>query len=384
MAIAKLEAWMRDYYHNVDCDIGSSGVRDLTLAELRTICGFDLVNLYSMILHDSESFGGSGLRAALAQRWTGGDVDSVMVTHGSSEAIYIVMNTLLSPGDEVIVVDPAYQQLYGIAESLGCRVTRWPLRASDGFSADMSLLRELAASGPRMIVVNFPHNPTGVSISPADQQELIAVASEADAWLVWDHAFGEMTYNAPPLPLPDARYPKRIVFGTLSKSYGLAGLRVGWCLAPPDLLAEMALLRDYIALYVSPVLEFFAEQAVRQADRIVALQREHASANLRLLCDWAARLPDLVRLSPPDGGVTTLVEFPGQPDVVGSCRRLAEQHRVLLVPGSCFGEDYRDYARLGFGGTTAELTAGLSCLEQVLREDARLASSRHGPCITAG
>jgi len=133
----------------------------------------------------------------------------------------------------------------------------------------------------------------------------------------------------------------------------------------------MALLRDYIALYVSPVLEFFAEQAVRHSNRIVALQHEHASANLRLLRDWAARIPDLVRLSPPDGGVTALVEFPGQPDVVRSCRRLAEQHRVLLVPGSCFGDGYRQYARLGFGGTTAELTAGLSRLEQVLTEDAR-------------
>lgn len=362
---------MRDYYHDVDCDIGSSGVRDLTLAELRIICGFDLVDLYSMTLHDSESHGGRRLRAALAQRWTGGDEDRVMVTHGSSEAIYIVMNTLLNPGDEVIVADPAYQQLYGIAEGLGCRVTRWPLRAGERFSADMALLRELAASKPRMIVANFPHNPTGVSISRAEQQELIAVASEADAWLVWDHAFGEMTYNAPPLPLPDSGYRKRIVFGTLSKSYGLAGLRVGWCLAPPDLLAEMALLRDYIALYVSPVLEFFAEQAVRHADRIIALQREHARANLGLLCDWAAGLPDLVRLRPPDGGVTAFVEFLGQPDVVGSCRRLAEEHRVLLVPGYCFGDAYRDYARLGFGGTSAELTTGLSRLEQVLREGAR-------------
>jgi capreomycidine synthase len=371
MGVARLEAWMRDYYHAVDYDIGSSGVRDLTLAELRAICGFDVVDLYSMVLHDSESFGGGGLRAALAQRWTGGDIGSVMVTHGSSEAIYIVMNTLLSPGDEVIVVDPAYQQLYGIAEGLGCRITRWPLRTGGRFSADLPLLRELAASRPRMIVVNFPHNPTGVSISPAEQRELVAVAAEAGAWLVWDHAFGELTYDAPPLPLPDPAYPKRIVFGTLSKSYGLAGLRVGWCLAPPDLLAQLAVLRDYIALYVSPVLEFFAEQAVRHADRIVALQREHAAANLRLLREWADQLPDLVRLSPPDGGVSALVQFPGQPDIDRSCRRLAEEHKVLLVPGSCFGEAYRGYARLGFGGTAAELSTGLTRLEHVLKQDVR-------------
>jgi aspartate/methionine/tyrosine aminotransferase len=160
------------------------------------------------------------------------------------------------------------------------------------------------------------------------------------------------------------------VFGTFSKSYGLAGLRVGWCVAPPDLLARMALLRDYIALYVSPILEFFAEQAVRHADRIVARQREHARANRQLLIDWAADRPNLARLTPPDGGVTAFVELPGQPDVVRSCRRLAEQHRVLLVPGACFGPAYRGHARLGFGGTTEELSTGLRRLDRVLREDA--------------
>jgi capreomycidine synthase len=370
IVIARLEAWMRDYYHEVDYDIGSSGVRDLTMSEFRTLCGFELSELDSMIFHDSESYGGRRLRAALADRWADGNVDRMMVTHGSSEAIYLVMQLALEPGDEVIVVDPAYQQLHDIAASRGCRVTRWPLDAGNGFAADLARLRDLARSGPRMIVVNFPHNPTGVSITPAEQKELVAIAAESGAWLVWDSAFGEITYTADPLPLP-TWYDRCITFGTFSKSYGLAGLRVGWCMAPPDLLAQMALLRDYIALYVSPLLEFFAEQAVRHSDRIVTLQREHASRNLKLLREWAASLPEMVRCSPPDGGVVAFVEFLGQPDVVQSCRRLAEQHRVLLVPGACFGDAYRDHARLGFGGTTAELTAGLSRLERVLREDWR-------------
>lgn len=367
IAVAKLEAWMRDYYHKVDYDIGSSGVRDLSMAELRGVCGFELSELDPMIFHDSESFGGPGLRDALAQRWTGGDLDRVMVTHGSSEAIYIVMHTLLQPGDEVIVVDPAYQQLYDIAASLGSRITRWPLRITErGFSADLPLLADLAASRPKMIVVNFPHNPTGVSITAAEQKELVAIAAEAGAWLVWDNAFGEITYTAEQLRPPDW-YDKVISFGTLSKSYGLAGIRVGWCLAPHELLAEMALLRDYIALYVSPVLEFFAEQAVRHADQIVGLQQEHARANLQLLREWAASVPDLVTFNPPDGGVTALVEFPGRADMVPACRRLAEEQKVLLVPGECFGDAYRSYARLGFGGGAGELAEGLSRVELVLR-----------------
>ena len=377
IAIARLEAWMRDYYHNVDHDIGSSGVRDLSMAELRRLCGFELSDLDSMVFHDSESYGGNRLRTALAERWAGGEVDRMMVTHGSSEAIYLVMQLVLEPGDEVVVVDPAYQQLHDIAAARGCRVTRWPLNAREGFAADLALLRALVAAGrPRMIVVNFPHNPTGVSITPEQQRELVAIAAAAGAWLVWDNAFGELTYGADPLPLPTGWYDRCIAFGTFSKSYGLAGLRVGWCLAPRDLLARMALLRDYIALYVSPILEFFAEHAVRNADLIVARQQQHARHNLRLLCEWADGCPDLVRLTPPAGGVTTFVEFPGQPDVTRSCRRLAEQHRVLLVPGECFGDAYRDHARLGFGGTTAELTAGLSLLERVLREDAGMVVTR--------
>lgn len=372
LATARLEAWMRDYYHQVDYDIGSSGVRDLTMAEFADICGFSLTQLGPMVFHDSESHGGTRLRTLLADRWTGGDISRMMVTHGSSEAIYLVMQLAVRPGDTVITVDPAYQQLYDIAAGRGCTIARWRLRslaADTGFGIDLDELRRLVVQHrPQLIVVNFPHNPTGVSITAAEQRELVEIASGTGCWLVWDHAFGELTYRADPLPLP-IDYDRCIAFGTFSKSYGLAGLRVGWCSAPPELLAEMALLRDYIALYVSPVLEFFAEQAVRNADVIIAQQRQHACTNLRLLQQWAAERPDLVHCSPPDGGVSTFVRLLRQPDVVGSCRRLAEQHRVLLVPGGCFGSDYVDFARLGFGGTTAELTAGLSALEHVLHDD---------------
>lgn len=367
LPLARLEDWMRHYYHNVDHDIGSSGVRDLTIAELREICGFSWSELDSLVMHDSEPLGGRRLRAALADRWTGGDAEQVMVTHGSSEAIYLVMHTLLKPGDEVIVVDPAYQQLYDIAAARGCRITRWDLRTDEGFGVDLPRLRQLARSGPVMIVVNFPHNPTGLSITPAQQDELVDIAEQSGAWLVWDNAFGEMTYQADPLPLPLGRFDKVLTFGTLSKSYGLAGMRVGWCLAPPDLLAEMAYLRDYIALYVSPVLEFFAERAVRHADEIVARQRQHARGNLRILLDWADGRPGLVRLTTPNGGVSALVEFPGQADVTDVCRRLAQEHRTLLVPGACFGDAFRSHARLGFGGTAGELTAGLAAVDRVLR-----------------
>ena len=367
LPLAKLEEWMRRYYHAVDHDIGSSGVRDLTVGELGDLADFDLADLKALVFHDSEPLGGWSLRAALADRWTRGDPERVMVTHGSSEAIWLVMQTLVHPGDDVVVVDPAYQQLYDIAVGQGARLRRWDLSSGDGFRVDLARLRRLVADQrPRLIVVNFPHNPTGVTITRRQQDELIQIASTAGSWLVWDNAFGEITYGADSLPLPHDRYERTVSFGTFSKSYGLAGIRTGWCLAPPELLLEMAYLRDYVALYVSPVLEFFAERAVRHADRIVGIQRDHARRNREVLLEWARARPDRVRLTPPAGGVSALVEVLGGRDVTDLCRRLAEEYRTLLVPGECFGAAYRSHVRLGFGGTRAELTAGLANLDRLL------------------
>lgn len=366
--VAELEEWMRRYYHAARFDIGSSGVRDMTMAELCALCGVDGTELATMVLHDSESFGGHRLRSALADRWTGGDVEPVMVTHGSSEAIYLVMHLALEPGDRIVSVDPAYPQLHGIAAWRGCPVARWPLVADEGFRPDIEALRTLVARDrPAMIVVNFPHNPTGVTVTPDEQRQLVEIAAESGAWLVWDNAFGELTYDSAPLPLPWGTYERIICFGTYSKSYGLAGLRVGWCLAPPELLRRMAVLRDYLALYVSPVLEHFAELATRHADTIVAMHREHAIANRATLLDWAGTNADVVCLAPPAGGVSAFVAFSGIADVRDMCRVLAERDRVLMVPGHCFGVRYGNYARLGFGGTAAELAAGLDAVERRVR-----------------
>jgi capreomycidine synthase len=354
---ALLEEWMRRYYFATEIDIGSSGARTFSLAEIRSLTGLRAEDLDRVQFDDSETLGGAGVRAALARRFTGGDVDRVMVTHGSSEAIFLVMNALLTAGDEVIVPDPAYQQLHAIAAAAGCRIRRWELRPEDGFAPDLTTLRALVTDRTRMIVANFPHNPTGVSITPEQQNELAAIAAGAGAHLVWDGAFSEITYDAAPLPVPAG--PGTVALGTLSKTYGLPGLRVGWCLADPDVLARCAELRDYISLHLSPLVELIAERVIDAGDRIVASRRDVAVTNLAVLEKWAAAHGDRVRLVRPAGGVCTFVGFPDATDLTETCRLLAEEDRVLTVPGACFGPAYERFARIGFGGSTDQLRAGL-------------------------
>lgn len=364
--LALLEEWMRQYYFEVDADIGSSGVADYSLAELRALAGVSHDELDRIVFHDSQTLGGAAVRAALARRWTGGDAARVMVTHGSTEANFLVMHALLAPGDEVLVVDPVYPQLRTVAASIGCRIRPWPLRPGAGWRPDLDELPALLTPRTRMVVVNFPHNPTGATLTPAEQEALVAACARAGAWLVWDAAFAELVYDAPPLPDPTGWYERAVSMGTLSKAYGLPGLRVGWCLAAPGVLDRMVRLRDYLTLHLSPLVERLAAAAIEHADRIVADKRAMARENRRRVDEWIAAQEGAVTWALPQGGVSGFPRFHQVDDVEAFCHRLAREHRVLLVPGTCFG--VRGHARLGFGGAPETLETGLARLEEALRQ----------------
>lgn len=357
---------MRAYYFSVEIDIGSSGVENFSLRHLRSLVDLDLEQLDDVVFQDSETLGGGRLRRAIADRWADGDVTRVMATGGSSEANFLLMHGLLARGDEVVVLDPCYPQLHTIAEVRGCRMRRWPLRFSAGFVPDLDDARRAITAKTRMVVVNFPHNPTGASLDRAGQRELVDMASRVGAWLVWDNAFGELTYDTPPLPEVHRLYERGISMGTLSKAYGLPGLRVGWCLAPPEVLARMIRLRDYTTLHLSPLVELVASKAIEHADRLVALRLAEARQNLLTLAAWMELHQGAVDWAPPRGGVSAFPRLGRVADVDGLCRELAEAHRVLLVPGSCFG--HPQHVRLGFGCRPDHLEEGLARLSRLLPE----------------
>jgi hypothetical protein len=215
--LALLEDWMRQYYFAVDHDLGSSGVEDYSLAELRRILGLEWEHLDTIVFHDSETLGGARLRQAIADRWAQGDIRRAMATHGSSEANFLIMNALLAPGDEVVVTDPCYPQLFLVAESLRCHFRRLPLRPEQGFRPDVERLCAMIGPATRMVVLNFPHNPTGAHVSPEEQRAIVDACAEVGAYLIWDGAFAEITYDVPPLPDPADLYERAVSMGTLSK-----------------------------------------------------------------------------------------------------------------------------------------------------------------------
>lgn len=359
---AHLEYWLRDYYFSSEIDLGCSGVENFSFGELRQLFNITPDDLDRIVLRDSWTLGAPDLRTAIGNRWGNGKAERVMATNGSSEAIYLIMHSLLEPDDEVVVLEPAYQQLFSLAESIGCKLKHWRLRFENSFRPDLGEARHLIGPQTRMIVVNFPHNPTGASLTPAEQDELIELAAGAGAYLVWDAAFAELTHGGPVLPDPGERYDRTITLGTLSKAYGLPGLRVGWCLAGPEVLERLVRLRDYTTLALSPLVEHVATRAIENGDLLLQPRLAQARHNLELLLSWANRHREFVSVVRPQGGVCVFMRIHGVADIEDFCRQLADESSVLLVPGTSFGQP--NHVRLGFGCSTAELTEGLSRLSE--------------------
>ena len=361
---ARLEDWLRDRYFQARMDISSSGMTNYSMGELRRLLGIDDSELDSIVFRDSPSLGSDLLRAAIAARYAGGEAHRIMVSHGSTEAIFLAFAALVRPGDEIIALAPAYQSLTATAASLGAVLIPWRLHASNNFRPDLAELQGLITPRTRIVVVNFPHNPTGVTISSADFAELLRTIDATECRLFWDGAFSDIQYIDDHAPLALPRHPAVVSFGTLSKAYGLPGIRVGWCIGAPDLLNQMVRIRDYTTLNTSPLNEHLAERVLASADKVLAPLLRAARRNREIVADWAAQHPDLFSLPLPDGGVCAFPQVKGATNNTAACDLLLRERGVLVVPGDCFG--HPDRLRLGFGGDSAELRGGLSHLADVM------------------
>ncbi|MFJ7205061.1 capreomycidine synthase [Streptomyces sp. NPDC098789] len=367
-----LEEWYRRHLGPDIHDISSSGVHPYTFAEIRDLCRIPAADLDEIVMDDSVSQGGAGIRRAIADRYAGGDADRVLVTHGSSEAIALTLSTLLHPGDRVVVQEGIYHSLGHYPRAAGCEVVELPAASVRDGEIDPDVLAELVTPGTAAVIVNFPHNPSGVTLSPRGLKELTARTAATGAVLVWDAATAEIAHRWDVLPDPGAEGGNTVSYGTLSKTFGLPGLRVGWAIAPKELLTATFPLRDRTTLFLSPLVELVAERAVRHADVLIGARAAEARANLAHLTDWMDEHAELVRWTPPEGGVCALPVFrelerasAGPGEVERFCLELLARHRTLLVPGTAFGS--RHGARLGFGGPQESFRAGLDGLSRFLR-----------------
>jgi aspartate/methionine/tyrosine aminotransferase len=344
-----------------DCD-GWSQAEILSLADAQARGLWD-----GLRLGYTESTGLPLLRKEIAALYSGVDADQVLVAV-PQEGVHLAMHALLRPGDRVVCTHPGYQSLYEIAASIGCRVDKWEPVESEGWRFDVDALARLITPSTKLVIVNFPHNPTGALPSQADFRRVVELVRARGIHLFSDEMY-RFLESEPTDRLPSAceLYDKAIALFGMSKSFGMAGTRIGWVVAKDRALYErMAELKDYTTICSSAPSEILALIGLRAKETILRRHRERIARNLALLDAFFGRRADSFSWIRPKAGT---IGFPGllrAEPVADFCERLVRKAGVMLLPSTVY-EYASPHFRIGFG--RENMPEALSRLEDFLRTD---------------
>ena len=367
-----LERFFARWEFAVEHLLCASDVQPFPMAELLALADDETRALWDGLhLGYTESAGHPLLRREIATLYDGIEPDEILTFAGAEEAVFCLMNVLSGAGDHVVVTWPGYQSLYEVARAAGADVTLHELSEAHGWALDLDLLRRQLTPATRLIVVNLPHNPTGMLAGRATFDGVVAIAAETGAHLLVDEVYRGLEFDeADRLPAGADVLPRGVSLGVMSKAYAMGGLRIGWLATHDrDLLARLAAFKDYTTICSSAPSEILAIVALRAGDGVVARSRGIVAANLELLDaffeDWADRFT-WVR---PRGGSIGYprLTVPGV-RIDDWAAELVEAEGVLILPGSQFGQPGNHF-RLGFGRT--DLPEALARLEAFARRTLR-------------
>jgi aspartate/methionine/tyrosine aminotransferase len=359
-----LERYFARWEFAVEHLLCASDVQGLPMAELLALADDETRGLWDgLTLGYTESTGHPLLRREIAALYDGLEPDDVLVFAGAEEAIFCLVNVLVGPGDHMVVTWPGYQSLYEVGRAAGAEVTLHELREADGWALDVDRLRAALTPATRLIVVNAPHNPTGMLPDRATFDALVALAAESDAHLLLDEVYRFLEFDAADrLPAGADALERGISLGVMSKSFAMAGLRIGW-LATRDraLLERCAAFKDYTTICSSAPSEILALIGLRARETVLARSRSIVAANLECLDTFFEAWADRFSWVRPRAGSVGFprLTVPGV-TIDDWAAALVEAEGVLLLPGSQFGYGGNHF-RLGFG--RADLPAALERLE---------------------
>ena len=313
----------------------------------------------------SEAPGHPLLRAEIATLYDTLGADHVLVLAGAEEAIFCLANVLLGPGDHAIVTWPGYQSLYEVGRAAGADVTLHELREADGWALDVESVIDALQTDTRLVVVNAPHNPTGMLPTHATWARLTSELAERGIHLLADEVY-RFLENDPGdrLTAGADAFERGVSLGVMSKSFAMAGLRIGWLATRDrDLLARCAAFKDYTTICSSAPAEILALIGLRARDAVLTRSRQIVEANLGRLDRFFAEHSDRVFWVRPRGGSIGFPRLLDAEPIDAFAARLVETEGVLLLPGSQFGFEGNHF-RIGFG--REDLPGALAGLERFL------------------
>jgi aspartate/methionine/tyrosine aminotransferase len=362
----KLERYFARYEFEVEYLLCCSDCESVAIEDLLALEPDAVDRFHSHWLGYTESPGSPTLRQEVCRLYRTIQPGEVLVHSGAEEAIFLFMHASLEAGDHVIVHWPCYQSLVAVARSIGCVVTPWVARDEHGWALDLEELRRHIRPATRAIVVNLPHNPTGYLMPPDRFASLVEISQSHGIVLFSDEVYRESEYAVEHrLPAACDLDEGAVSLGVMSKTYGLAGLRIGWVATHNAAVYEkMAALKDYTTICNSAPSEFLAEVALRHREKLIERNVGIVTRNLALLDGFFGRHSDGLTWHRPKAGP---IGFPrllnGSIDVF--CDRLVKEKGVLLLPGTVFDDD-ENHFRIGFG--RRNMPEALNRLEEYYQE----------------
>jgi aspartate/methionine/tyrosine aminotransferase len=362
----KMERMQSTWENVVEHNLSESGVHPLTLDELLT--AEERREMLSIPLGYSQTNGTPQLRETIQQLYPGSTLDSILVTSGSSEANFLLMWSLVEPGDEAIFMMPNYMQMWGLLRAFGAKVKPLYLREELGWQPDLDELKKLITAKTRLIVITNPNNPTGARLSKEARQTIIELASSCGAWIIADEVYqgaerdGQLTTS-----FWDS-YDRLFVVNGLSKAYGLPGTRIGWIVGPREKIASLWPYHDYTTISPSTLSDWLARVALRPENRKKILQRTRSilNHNLPILKEWLESQDGLFSFRLPEAGAILFARYSLNINSTLLVERLIREKSVLIVPGDHFEMDY--YLRFGYGAEEDYLRQGLEKIGSLLKE----------------
>jgi len=363
----RMERYQSTYEHRVGINLSESGVHPLTVRELLDLAGVE-DGIDGVRLGYGQSNGSDLLRERIAALYSGATEANVLVTVGGAEANFASFWHLLESEGKAAVILPNYGQVPGLLESFGTRLLPVPLREDADWQPDLDALSAALDAGARFVLVTNPNNPTGAALTPQSMDAVVSLTDRHGAWILADEVYAGAEAHGEQTPSFWGRHERVLATNSLSKAYGLPGLRLGWVVGPSDVVAQLWGRTDYTTISPASLSDTLATMALEPETRVRILQRTRGivQANLDLLRDWMGEQGSRFRYRPPDAGAICYVRYDADVNSTDFAEKVRTEQNVLVVPGDHFGMDR--YLRIGFGNPRDELLDGLERIRRAFDE----------------
>ena len=346
----QLERYFAKYEFSTKYLLSSSDCDGLKQNDLLKLADDETMSLWNNLsLGYTESLGLPLLREEITKMYTGISPDNVLIIT-PEEGIFIALNTLLDPGDHVVCTFPGYQSLYEIARGIGCEVTKWLPEEERGWRFNPDTLRQSIKSNTKLLIINFPHNPTGYMPTKEDFNEIVTIAKEHNLYILSDEMYRFLELD-PRVRLPSMPevYEKAVSLFGMSKTFGMAGVRIGWLISKDaDLYKKMATLKDYTTICSSAPSEILSVIAIRARDTIINTHLERIKRNLLVLNGFLNTYKSLFAFETPKAGTIGLMKLLGGVSAKVFCEKVVNEAGIMILPSTVY--DYGDsHIRIGFG-----------------------------------